>query len=153
MTATLVAPAPVHPLVAQARTWLGVRWQHQGRSRAGVDCAGLVVEVARVTHGNTFDLRNYSVQASDETMLALCRQHMREVDVYALRPGHVVVMRFGNQRHMGIITDYPVADGTLGRAALGLLHAYAISRCVVEHRLDSVWRQRIFGAFELKEVA
>ena len=34
-------------IVAAARGWLGVPWRHQGRSRAGVDCVGLVVVVCR----------------------------------------------------------------------------------------------------------
>lgn len=30
-------------IVTAARGWLGVRWQHQGRTRHGIDCAGLIV--------------------------------------------------------------------------------------------------------------
>ena len=33
-------------IVAQAREWLGVKWRHQGRNRAGIDCAGLLLAVA-----------------------------------------------------------------------------------------------------------
>jgi len=33
--------------VAAARTYLGVPWMEQGRTRAGVDCIGLVVLAAR----------------------------------------------------------------------------------------------------------
>lgn len=35
-------------IVEEARGWKGTRWVHQGRARAGVDCAGLVI---RVCHG------------------------------------------------------------------------------------------------------
>jgi cell wall-associated NlpC family hydrolase len=40
---------PVEPnaIIAAARSWLGVPWRHQGRTRQGVDCAGLVVLVGR----------------------------------------------------------------------------------------------------------
>ncbi len=34
-------------IVAQAREWLGVKWRHQGRNRGGIDCAGLLLVVAR----------------------------------------------------------------------------------------------------------
>lgn len=132
-------------IVNVARTWLGVRWQHQGRSRHGVDCVGLVVEVTRVTHGNTVNPTDYAVQATDESMLHACREHMTEVPLADMAPGHVVLMRFDNQRHMGILGDYP--------QGLSLIHAYAISRKVVEHRLDSVWRNRIFAAFEVRGAA
>ena len=40
-------PADPSAIVAAARTWLGVPWRHQGRTRQGVDCAGLVVLVGR----------------------------------------------------------------------------------------------------------
>lgn len=33
-------------IVRYARTWLGTRWVHQGRSRQGIDCAGLLIKVA-----------------------------------------------------------------------------------------------------------
>lgn len=33
-------------IVNYARTWLGTRWVHQGRSETGIDCAGLLVKVA-----------------------------------------------------------------------------------------------------------
>lgn len=33
-------------IVAAARTWIGVRWQHQGRTRHGIDCIGLPAVVA-----------------------------------------------------------------------------------------------------------
>ena len=31
--------------IAEARTWIGVPFRHQGRSRHGVDCIGLVLQV------------------------------------------------------------------------------------------------------------
>ena len=40
-------PADPDTIVAAARSWLGVPWRHQGRTRQGVDCAGLVVLVGR----------------------------------------------------------------------------------------------------------
>lgn len=32
-------------VVAEARSWFGVPWQHMGRSRGGVDCGGLLLVV------------------------------------------------------------------------------------------------------------
>jgi hypothetical protein len=40
-------PADPNAIIAAARSWLGVPWGHQGRTRQGVDCAGLVVLVGR----------------------------------------------------------------------------------------------------------
>lgn len=44
-------------IVEYARTWMGVRWVHQGRSRQGVDCAGLLIKVAE-----HFDLPHADMQ-------------------------------------------------------------------------------------------
>lgn len=134
-------------VTTEARTYIGTRWVHQGRSRDGIDCAGLVVEVARTTHGNTFDVRDYAPQAQDETMLALCDRLMDRVPNTEIQPGDVVVIRYDNQRHMAIVGDYP-APG-----ALSLIHASSKHGKVVEHRLDSVWRRLIMAAFRLREEA
>ena len=38
---------PAGAVVAAARGWIGVPYLHQGRSRSGIDCIGLVLQVAR----------------------------------------------------------------------------------------------------------
>lgn len=132
-------------VVTEARSWLGVRWAHQGRSREGIDCAGLVIRVARDLGYTRFDTTAYARQATDETMLALCAQHLQPVDVAVIAPGDVLVLAFENQRHMGVVGNY-FAGG------LSLIHAYALApHRVVEVRLDSTWRARILGAFRFIE--
>lgn len=131
-------------IVAEARTWIGVRWQHQGRSREGVDCAGMVIQVAKARRASTFDKTDYPRHAVDETMLQLCDQHLQRVPLEQLQPGDLVVFAFERQRHIGVIADY-VYGG------LSLVHAYAPARQVVETRLDSVWRARIRGGFRFPE--
>lgn len=134
-------------IVNEARGWLGVRWQHQGRGRDGIDCAGLVIKVAQAVYGWSFDTRDYARQATDETMLALCHDHLRKIDKADLRPGDVLVMAFENQRHMAIVGDYPAPN------ELSIIHAYASMRKVVESRLDSVWLGRVIGCFRFPEIA
>jgi cell wall-associated NlpC family hydrolase len=134
-------------IVTEARGWLGVRWLHQGRTREGVDCAGLVIGVAKACRNSTFDTSDYARQATDETMLALCRELLQPVEKADLQPGDVLVMAFENQRHIGIVGDYPYPG------ELSLIHAYALSpHRVVEVRLDSVWMSRVIGCFRFPEV-
>lgn len=137
---TLMTPQQT-AIVTEARSYMGTRWLHQGRTRAGIDCIGLVIEVAKTVKGWDFDITNYPRQATDETMLTLCCQHFDTVPRAELQPGDVLVMRFDNQRHAAIVGDYP-APGELS-----MIHAYATSRAVVEQRLDSTWARRIIGAF------
>lgn len=46
-------------VVAEARRWLDVRWEHQGRSAHGLDCVGLVVMVCRALGLSAYDLAAY----------------------------------------------------------------------------------------------
>ena len=39
-------------VVAEARTWIGVKWRHQGRTREGVDCIGLPQQADMKVWGN-----------------------------------------------------------------------------------------------------
>ena len=57
-------PVTGEAVVAQARTWLGTPWRHQGRSPRGVDCAGLVVLVARALGLADHDVAGYGRHSS-----------------------------------------------------------------------------------------
>lgn len=132
-------------IVAQARSWISVKWRHQGRSREGIDCAGLVIKVAHELGLTEFDTADYARQATDETMLELCREHLVEISRSAAGPGDVAVMRFGTNRHIGFFGDYP-------GGGLSLIHAYSNApRRVVEHVFNDDWlrvsRAQLIGVF------
>lgn len=120
-------------VVTAARAHIGTVWRHQGRSREGVDCLGLVLLVAHQLGLTDFDTRDYARQAKDESMLEQCREHLIEIPRAAARPGDIAVMRFGTNRHIGIFGDY-VYGG------LSLIHAFSQApRRVVEHRFTEDW--------------
>lgn len=120
-------------ITTAARGWTGVRWLHQGRSRDGIDCLGLVLVVAHELALTDFDTRDYARQAEDESMLEQCREHLFEIPRAAARPGDVPVMRFGTNRHIGIFGDYV-------HGGLSLIHAFSQApRKVVEHRFNDDW--------------
>ncbi|WP_219209444.1 C40 family peptidase [Variovorax boronicumulans] len=125
-------------IVAEARTHLGCRWRHQGRSREGMDCLGLVLLVAHALGITDFDTRDYARQAADESMLEQCREHLLPIAFGAARPGDIAVMAFGSNRHIGIFGDYLYGG-------LSLIHAFS-QRVdgkkppqVVEHRFSDDW--------------
>jgi cell wall-associated NlpC family hydrolase len=136
----------MNDIVLEARTYIGVPWVHQGRSRDGVDCLGLAILVAQTVRGYQFDMRDYAAQAMDETMQAKCLEHMDPIGLSDLAPGNVVVIKFENQRHMAIVGDYPIAGH------FSLIHANSKLGKVVEHRLDSVWRRLIMSAWALRDL-
>lgn len=135
-------------IVAEARSWIGTRWKHQGRLKGdGVDCVGLAYQI-----GNSFKrfgvpppaLPPYARTATDNLMVSLCDQFL--IRKKEMRIGMVVAMRFDiTTRHMGILGDY-------GESGLSLIHAYAVNRQVVEHRLDDAWRSRIFACYDFPQV-
>jgi cell wall-associated NlpC family hydrolase len=124
-------------VIAEAKRWKGVRWHHQGRSRAGVDCIGLVIKVAHALGLSGFDIADYSRQPNPAMMRGLLAEHM--TPIATPEPGDVVLMRFEREpQHVAILTD------------AGMIHAYAQARKVVEHRVDSIWQSRIVGAYRFK---
>jgi len=127
-------------VVAIARKWLGTKFHHQGRKLGvGVDCIGLIAEVAKEL-GLSFEDRIDYARAPQDGEL------QRELEKYLipaeLKIGCVALFKMEKEpQHVGIITDY-------GVAGLGLIHSYAQSRKVVEHNLDASWRARIVGVYE-----
>lgn len=137
-------------LVAAARQYLGVRFAHQGRSRhAGVDCLGLLLCVAedvgltlRNQDVRKYDRRDYGT-FPDTLMLREQLEHALE-PVDDMQVGDVALFCVqGRPQHLGLLSDYP-AEGELG-----LIHAYAPMRKVVEHRLDAAWRACIMQVFRI----
>jgi cell wall-associated NlpC family hydrolase len=130
-------------IVAAARDYIGVPFVHQGRSRFGLDCLGLLV---RVAHDCDLRLNGAPLWLRDEGGYG----HYPDADYLraqleaVLQPaktlfaGGVVLMRHDcTARHLGVVGDYAAGGG------LSLIHAYAPAKAVVEHRLDDEWRARI----------
>ena len=140
----------VEPLiVAQARSWLGTPYHHQARLKGvGCDCLGLVVGVAdelSLTRSDgtpliQFDETNYSRQPDGAYLTSMLQSLLQEVPKESAAPGDLALFTIErNPQHVGLLTEYE--DG------LGVIHSYAPSRKVVEHRLDKKWQQRIIKVF------
>jgi len=144
-------------IVRAARGWIGTRFSHQGRLRktishsGGVDCLGLLVGVAQELDlrdglGNRLsqaDECQYSHLPDVQYLESVLARLMRPVDTRALAPGDVLMLQVGDRpQHLGIVSDH--------LAGLGLIHAYAPARAVVEHALDAWWKKRIHAAFRIE---
>lgn len=138
-------------VTAEARTWIGTRWEHQGRSDDAIDCAGLILKVAQALGIFTLEKADYPRMATDEMMLDLCREHLVEISRADLAPGDVVVMRYGSNRHIGIIGDYV-------HGGLTVIHAQTMHpRRVVENQFNDNWLGQVAasvaGCFRFKGLA
>lgn len=147
---------PTRPaIVAEARAWLDTPWQHQARARGeGVDCAGLVIGVARALAlvPPDMDVSAYT-RAPDGSMLDECDRWMRRIAPAEAQPGDVLVLRFGGAssppQHMAVVADYR-------HGGLSIVHAVdhpdRPRARVVEQRLDRATRARVAAAYALPGV-
>lgn len=138
-------------VVNEARRFVGVRFRHQGRAlepgNSGVDCLGLLMAVAhnlrlqgrRGELLTAFDTADYSKSPDGDFLLGQLTENL--FPATAPSPGDIALFRFDhNPQHLAILTPY-IYGG------LGMVHAYAPARKVVEHRLDPVWQGRIVKVF------
>lgn len=141
---------------AEARSWIGTPWIHQGhRKGVGVDCGGLIGGVAlalglveRDFWTNTFaPFAGYARNPNGDSLARVLDAFMSRIDPDDAGPGDVAAFRFrSDPRHVGFLVPY-------GGGGLALVHSTnGGERKVVEHRLDDRWRERIVLAYALPGV-
>jgi hypothetical protein len=112
----------------------------------GVDCAGLIIGVGRElgVWPQSFDVNHYARLPSGGSLLALCREHLHEIELNAAQPGDVLAVHMGGDPcHLGFLGDYHGSEpgGCVSRqdhgVRLSLIHARQEQRGgrVCEHRL------------------
>ena len=141
-------------LVAFARTLIGTRWEHRGRTPClALDCAGVPICVARKfgIFPPAFDVPDYTM-TPDGRMMQWCEKHMgSKVPKRLLVPGLMIVMQIVDQpQHIGVTGDYK--DG-----GLSIIHASNSPSTrparVVETRLMWHRAQKFIAAFEFPGVS
>jgi cell wall-associated NlpC family hydrolase len=128
--------------VATARERLGTPFRHQGRSERGLDCGGLLAFSLRAVGREPNDTIGYGRVPYKATLRAVMVDNFGDpVPKDQMREGDVALMDFGGEaRHVGIITNHPLGG-------FAILHAYAVNKKVVEHRMDAKWIQDIKEVF------
>lgn len=138
--------------VAEARRWLGTRWQHQGRTLGkGVDCAGVLMQTTRAVGPLPAEkvdelereIAGYNRVPRADLLRRTCDKYMRRLKRAEVQAGDVALMQFDGSepQHLAIIAE---------RSGVPyLIHALALERKVVEHRLDSVWSARVIDYYSV----
>jgi cell wall-associated NlpC family hydrolase len=108
-------------IVAYARTLIGTPFHHAARlPGVGVDCAGVLVLVARqcALVSQDFDLPAYAEHPDGRTMLAWCDKYMgARLTEKTMQPGDAVVMITDRlPQHLGVLGDHR-------HGGLSLIHA------------------------------
>ena len=138
-------------VVAEARRWIDTPYQHQARLRGiGVDCAGLVIGVARELGivAPDFDVQGYARQPDGSSLRQWCDQSMARIEQHAMQPGDVVVVAFdAAPGHLGILGDYAPGGHSI-------IHALGITTGrVIETRLMFTRSMRFIRAYQMPGVA
>lgn len=124
-----------------ARTWLGVPFLHQGRSRQGVDCGGLLLCVGEEAGLSLIHPGTYSMSPEPNLVLDAITANCDRIALLEIMPGDVLHFSFaGEPRHVGIASD------------IGVIHAWAKPKKVVEHRLDEIWLRRLMGTYRVRGI-
>lgn len=152
-------------VVAEARTWLGTPFRHQGRLKhVAVDCIGLVIEVAR-TCGHFeacglppgFDIRDYAAVPGTFRMMERFTDYCLAIPLAQAEPGHIAVFAVrGIASHCGILAPHPGG----GLSLIHALEAHVPSRragpgrrSVIEHRFIGTWQQACLKVFTMPNKA
>lgn len=119
--------------VKAARSLIGARWRHRGRSMNAVDCIGTIELPARIV-GLSYP--QYSTRYGREPWDDQLRKYLinwcgAALPVSEAKPGDIALVRWGKSdpSHVGVIADHP--DG-----GLSLIHA---------HQLHGVIEQALRG--------
>lgn len=131
--------------VAACRAYLGVKFKHRGRTRHGLDCAGLVVCALRDLGHDPIDLKVYGREPARDGLRRVVEQNMGPpVSDGSMLPGDVVLMRFvSDPHHVAVLGDHPTAG-------LSIVHCFGDVGKVVEHRLDEHWREKILAVYRFE---
>ena len=128
-------------IIDTARGYLNTPFHHQARVKGvGIDCAGLLICVARDLGLEHYDVQGYSRVPSGndfERHLSANLDRITEIET-----GCVLLMTFDvDPQHVAICTSTDT-----------IIHAYYDVRKVTEHRIDAMWRSRIRGIFRFRGV-
>jgi cell wall-associated NlpC family hydrolase len=128
-------------IIQEALSWRDVPWKHQGRTRSGLDCAGLIVLVGRALNLIDYDYLVYTRHTNQDKFLQHFRKVLIEKPVKDRQPGDVLLFRDGVQScHSGIFA--PIYNSP------GIIHAYAKRRKVVHDTLTPEVLKKMTYCFE-----
>lgn len=140
-------------IVDEARTWLGTKFEHQGRLKGqGVDCDNFIAEVALTcgVHLSESWENNYRQHEDGSEMMRLLLANMDFIsDIEEALPGDVIALcderlkEPDKPRHVAILTE--IKEGSRY-----MIHAS--ERGVREHRIDGHFWSRIHSAWRLRDI-
>lgn len=116
-------------IVAMARSFVGAKWRHQGRTDRHLDCAGLVVRTAGKLGLSDYDVSDYPRRPNGEFVQAFLDAGCQRVRPDEALEGDVLIFNEGKTScHCGILAEL--------HGQPSVVHAHANRRCVLEETLE-----------------
>ena len=137
----------IDELIAEARTYLGVPWQHQGRSKKGVDCVGFILLSFKYVNVYVKEIRGYSRQPDGKKLKEIMDSQPNLLNVTGadIKKGDILLLKIiKDPQHVALVTDGNTTK-------LGMIHSYnGGSKKVIEHSLSDIWKKKIIAVYRLK---
>jgi cell wall-associated NlpC family hydrolase len=121
-------------LIDAARRYIGTPWQHMGRNKYGLDCAGLLVITVYDVLKAWVEVSDYSPWPRPAVMREICNRILVRSDQKSMMPGDVILLYVPG---IGVCHMGWYAGNTL-------IHASneAGMKKVVEHSIHPDWNLR-----------
>jgi len=139
----------IDKLISESRTYLGVPWIHQGRSRKGVDCVGFILLSFAKLNIPIVEIKGYS-RHPDGTKLKEVMDNQKSTRPLLpneeIKPGDVVLFKIRKEpQHVALVTDSSTYD-------LGIIHSYnGGMKEVIEHDFAEYWKKKIIAVYRVRE--
>ena len=129
-------------IISEAETWIDTPFKHQGRLKGiGVDCYGLIVEIARHFNITNYREANYGRVPQPRLMWKELRTQMCESNLTNAKPGYVFFMAFNKQpMHLALY------DGE------NIIHALSTAKKCIKQRFTPELQRLVRGVFYYKGV-
>ncbi len=135
-------------VVEFARSCKDIPYQHQGRSKLGVDCAGILVMLGKWLgeYSESKEARRYSRDPASFSLKKELARMLISIDKENIDCGDILLLKILREpQHVGIVTDY-------SEQSFGMVHCYQSIGRVVEHRLNRFWLDRIVQVYQIPGV-
>lgn len=141
----------MNPIVDIARSCLGTPYHHQGRLKGiGLDCVGLLVQIAVELELDHFDKIGYSSSPTPGVLVSVLSEQMDTAELEDMREGDVIVMRIGAAipQHVGVLSRVAGVQGVDDLGAM--VHVHARAGKVIEVNLTRSVLDRVTHVFRFR---
>ena len=131
-------------IIEEARTYVGVRWQHQARTRNAVDCVGLIVNISRTYKLADYDNATYRrAYTSDRITEHFIKAGCTPIACSKAQPSDILIVKD---------ESWPCHCVILAENKETIIHSHALRRKVVEELYSEYWIKRTMSAWRFPEV-